>query len=182
MWLSLLLLSLGLSADAAAVAAAIGACGGTRVGRAALVFGAFQGGMSLAGAAAGALAGRWFGDWDHVLALVLLGGLGARAAWNGWHEDGEGEVEPFETWPALLLAGIATSVDALAAGMTLPALGLPIEASAAVVGAVTSGACLAAGAAGASLGRAFGRPVQIAGGVVLVAIGVHVYASHTGWM
>ncbi len=182
MWWSLLLLSFGLAADASAVAAAIGACGGRRVLRAAVVFGGFQGGMALAGAAAGALAGRWFGDWDHVLALVLLVGLGARAAWNGWHEAEEGdEGEPFETWPELLLAGVATSVDALAAGVTLPALGLPLGVSAGVVGAVTAGACLVAGAAGATLGRAFGRPVQIAGGAVLVGIGVHIFASHTGW-
>jgi putative Mn2+ efflux pump MntP len=180
MWVSLLLLAMGLAADAAAVAAAIGACGGRRVVRASFVFGAFQGGMALLGAVGGALAGAWFGDWDHVLALLLLTGLGLRAAWNGWREAPAGEAPPlFETWGPLLVAGIATSIDALAAGVTLPAFGIGLGWAAGVVGGVTTAACLLAGAAGRRLGEAFGRPVQIAGGFVLVGIGLQVYASHT---
>ena len=79
------------------------------------------------------------------------------------------------------MAAFATSVDALAAGVTLPAVGPRVVVSSAVVGVVTAIACLVAGAAGRGLGQRFGRPVQIAGGVVLVGIGVQLYGSHTGW-
>jgi putative Mn2+ efflux pump MntP len=180
-WLPLLTLSLGLAADAAAVAAAIGACGGPHVVRASLTFGVFQGGMALLGAVVGVLAGAWFGDWDHVLALVLLCGLGARAMVTGWRADADEAPPSFATWPELLVAAFATSVDALAAGVTLPAVGPRVVVSSAVVGVVTAIACLVAGAAGRRLGQRFGRPVQIAGGVVLVGIGVQLYGSHTGW-
>jgi putative Mn2+ efflux pump MntP len=179
MWSTLFLLSLGLAADAAAVAAAVGAAGGRRVVRASLVFGGFQGGMAALGAGLGALGGGWYTAWDHVIALVLLVGLGARAVIAGWRGGDDDDAGALEGWPELLAAAVATSVDALAAGVALPALGLGLATSAGVVGGVTTACCLVSGAAGRRLGERFGRPVQIAGGLVLIGIGVHVYASHT---
>lgn len=178
--LAVLSLALGLAVDAAAVSAAIGACRGPHLARAAAVFGIFQGGMALLGAGVGGLAGAAFGDWDHVLALVLLVALGARAAWNGWWAEEE-DAPVFATWWELLVAGVATSVDALAAGLALPALGPPAWVSAGVVGGVTWGACLGAGAVGRALGQRLGRPVQVAGGAILALLGVQIYGSHTGW-
>ena len=177
MVLSLVALSFALATDAAAVSAAIGAAGGRHVVRASVVFGVFQGLMAGLGGGIGEAGASWFGAFDHHIALVLLGGLGLRAAWKAWTEEA-GEAETFETWTQLLIAGVATSVDALAAGVTLPAMGLGVVLPAGVIGAITLATCLAGGTVGRKLGQRYGRPVQIVGGLVLVGIGVQVWVTH----
>lgn len=165
-------LALGLAADATAAAAGMGATGAGR-GRlllAASLFGLFQGGMLLLGALGGATAAAWVSAVDHWIAFVLLVGIGARAAWKAW--AGEDEAAPAEGFAPLAVVAVATSVDALAAGVAVPALGFPLAPTALVVGGVTFVASGVGARIGQALGAAFGRRVQVAGGVVLCVIGV----------
>jgi manganese efflux pump family protein len=174
MWFAVVALALALAADAAAVAAAIGT-GGPGYGRAAVVFGTFQGGMLAIGALGGELVVRWASAWDHWVAFALLVGLGLRGIRAGARGDPPDGVDDTR---ALLVAALATSVDALASGVGVPAFGLGVAGPSLVVGAVTTACCLAGGAAGKRLGERFGGPAQVAAGVVLVALGVGVVVSH----
>ena len=83
---------------------------------------------------------------------------------------------------ALLAAGVATSIDALAAGITLPTLGIPPLSAAALIGLVT----FALSGAGVVLGRRAGDHMgdwaERIGGVILIGLGVKILAEHSGWL
>jgi len=177
-------LAVGLAMDAAAVAVVRGTL--TPVLRlrhfllVGLYFGGFQALMPLAGYWAGAQAGDRFAAWDHWIAFVLLGVIGAKMI----HEGVSGELQPVATagdpfTPRTMLPlALATSIDALAAGATLPMLGAPLVLSITTIGIVT--ALLAA--AGLALGRRFGamlgRRFDAVGGVVLVLLGTKILIQH----
>jgi putative Mn2+ efflux pump MntP len=80
---------------------------------------------------------------------------------------------------SVLLLALATSIDALAIGVTLPALGTPPALSLAMIGIVTFILSAAGAAFGRFLGERFGRGMEIAGGLALIAIGVRVVFEHT---
>lgn len=177
-----LLLALALAMDAFAVALTQGARfrPGKRGGLAiAFTFGLFQGVMPLIGWAIGAFALAYVEAIDHWIAFALLGFLGLRML--GGHV-GEEEASHALTGKALLVAGVATSVDALAAGITLPTLEVAPLVAAALIGVVT----FAMGGAGVWLGRIagdrWGERAERAGGVILIALGCKILAEHTGYL
>ncbi len=177
----LILLALGLSADAFAVAIAAGvAARGAQppVLRIALAFGMAQGVMPLLGYAASLLAGSWFTMVDHWIAFGLLGFLGIQMVRAGL--DGDEAESSFETrnFFGLLVAAIATSIDAAAAGLTLPLLATPVWTSCATIAAVTAITSGAGAAFGRRLGMAFGTRAEVAGGLVLIGIGMRILATH----
>lgn len=177
-----LLLALALAMDAFAVALTQGARfrPGARGGLAiALTFGVFQAAMPLAGWVIGAVALIYVEAVDHWIAFGLLSFLGVRML--GGHV-GEEEAAQSLTGRALLVAGVATSVDALAAGITLPALSVAPLVAAALIGGVT----FAMSGAGVWLGRIagdrWGTWAERAGGVILIGLGCKILAEHTGWL
>lgn len=177
-----LLLAFALAMDAFAVALTQGARfrPDWRMGSAiALTFGVFQGVMPLIGWGIGTVALAYVQTVDHWIAFGLLTFLGVRML--GGHV-GQGEAYRALTGKGLLLAGIATSVDALAAGITLPTLGVPPITAAGMIGAVT----LVMSAVGVAVGRAagdwFGAWAERVGGVILIALGAKILAEHTGWL
>ena len=122
---ALLLLSIGLAMDATAVAAARGLSvlsvrmrDALTIG---LLFGFFQAGMPLVGWLAGAAFGPTFQAWDHWIAFVLLGGLGARMLHEA-RSGGRRRPRPDDAPFALrsLARSVATSIDAAARAVTLP--------------------------------------------------------------
>lgn len=177
-----LLLALALAMDAFAVALTQGARfrpgwgGGAAI---ALTFGVFQGVMPLIGWGIGAVAFAYIAAVDHWIAFGLLAFLGVRML--GGHV-GEEEAAHALTGKALLIAGLATSVDALAAGITLPTLTMAPLPAAGLIGIVT----LALSAAGVALGRVagdrWGTWAERAGGVILIGLGAKILAEHMGWL
>ena len=177
--LATLFLAVALAMDAFAVALAQGARfrpsakGGATI---ALAFGAAQGVMPLIGWAVGAFALRYVEAWDHWIAFALLAFLGGRMIFGHVEEEGEHRL----TGTALLVATIATSIDALAAGIALPTLGIAPFAAASVIALVT----LLLSGLGVILGRTagdrFGKPAEILGGVILIGLGFRILAEHTG--
>jgi len=172
-----LLLAVALAMDAFAVALTQGARFRPRAGGALAIgatFGAFQGAMPLIGWAIGAVALAYVAAVDHWIAFALLAFLGGRMVLGG----GDGEAERL-TGKALLIAGIATSIDALAAGITLPTLGFAPLLACALIGVVT----FALSALGVLIGRAagdrYGRPAELLGGLILVALGCRILYEHT---
>lgn len=177
-----LLLALALAMDAFAVALTQGArfrpriAGGLAI---ALTFGLFQGVMPLIGWGIGAVAFKYVEAVDHWIAFGLLTFLGVRML--GGHV-GDEEAARALTGRALLVAGVATSIDALAAGITLPTLDIGPLIAAALIGGVTF---LLSGA-GVMLGRIagdrWGQWAERAGGVILIALGCKILAEHTGFL
>ena len=100
--------------------------------------------------------------WDHFIAFALLGGIGGKMIYEAVHADDdapEGAVPAQRAfaWRALLPLAIATSIDAFAAGITLPLLGFPLLASLAVIGLTTFSLSLAGVYAGRMFGYRLGR-------------------------
>lgn len=145
----------------------------------ALTFGVFQAVMPLIGWGIGAVAFVYVEAVDHWIAFGLLTFLGIRML--GGHV-GEDEAMRKLTGTALLVAGLATSIDALAAGITLPTLDASPWIAVALIGLVT--AVMSAG--GVALGRVagdrWGTWAERAGGVILIALGCTILAEHTGYL
>lgn len=177
-----LLLALALAMDAFAVALTQGARFRPDVRGAlaiAATFGLFQGVMPLIGWGIGAVAFAYIEAVDHWIAFGLLTFLGVRML--GGHV-GEDEAAHALTGKALLVAGVATSVDALAAGITLPTLAVAPLIAAAMIGLVT----FVMSGAGVWLGRIagdrWGAWAERAGGVILIGLGCKILAEHSGWL
>lgn len=178
------LLAFGLSMDAMAVSAARGlSVRQVRARHVLLVagfFGGFQALMPLFGYLLGASVGRFITAWDHWIILLVLGGIGGKMLWEAFHpdtEDAPSEADAFGLKVMLLLA-IATSIDALAAGFTLPLMGAPLGVSLAVIGVTTA---LLSGLglfAGHRFGAALGSRLDALGGLVLIGIGIKTLIEH----
>lgn len=172
--IDVLLLSFGLAADAFAVAIAAGVAARSApppVLKLAMAFGVAQGIMPLLGYGLSVIAGDWFTRFDHWIAFGLLGFLGVQMVRAGL--DGSEEEAAFETrsMAGLMVAALATSIDAAAAGLTLPALAAPIWLSCLSIAAITALLSGAGAAFGARLGLSFGTKAEVAGGLVLILIG-----------
>jgi len=181
--IALLLLAVALAMDAFAVSLCQGATI-RNTGQAlklALAFGIAQALMPLIGWALGVAFSSWFAAVDHWIAFILLAGIGAKMIHEGRSEKGE-EAKPALAGTALIAAAIATSIDAAAAGVTLPTLGVDVMLACAIIGVVTFALCLIGATGGARLGSHLGNRAEIFGGVVLIGLGAKILAEHSGWL
>lgn len=187
MSISLILLAFGLAADAFAVALGQGAAVRTRPWRTALIVGlAFGGAQAIAPLIGWVVSLAFAGlieSVDHWIAFALLAVLGAKMMREGFAHDPPGEEsdpgkETIASGWKLILLAIAVSIDAAAAGITLPTLDAPIVVSVAVIGLVT----FALSASGVMIGRtgakALGSNAEIVGGLILIVIGAKVLIDH----
>jgi putative Mn2+ efflux pump MntP len=145
-----------------------------------LYFGLFQAVMPLIGYLAASLFADSIESYDHWIAFVLLSFLGIRMIIGGLSRN-EGGSEETSLHPRKMLPyAIATSIDALAVGVSLAFLKESIIPAIALIGIVT----LALSAAGVKIGNIFGlrfRPAaEIAGGIILILIGVKILLEHVG--
>ena len=175
-WLELTALSVALALDAAAVSASLGASGASTrtLAVAAALFGVFQAGMSALGAVGGTWLATHAAAWDHWVAFVLLAIVGGRMIVGGSDDNVTGEVS---AW-ALLGLAVATSIDALAAGVSVPLLDLSAGVSIAVIGAVTLAMSAVAAGLGRRAGAYLGTHVERMGGVVLILLGGKILLEH----
>lgn len=185
--LTAIALGTGLAMDAVAVSIAAGICGAPLRRRdapsMAVTFGLFQWIMPLIGWGLGWLMADWIQAIDHWVAFGLLSLIGGKMVKEALDHDGEdcARANPF-TPLALLIAGFATSIDALAVGMTLAALGEGIWTAALIIALITAGLCWPAVLFGARLGRAVAHRAALVGGLLLIGLGVKILAEHLGWL
>lgn len=176
----LLALAVGLAMDAFAVSVAQGACarpgmpGALRIGAA---FGLAQGLMPLIGWGLGIAFAGLIQSVDHWVAFVLLAVLGGKMLREGLGGEDATSAPVLVGW-TLAGAAVATSVDAAAAGLTLPMLGAPIWIACLAIGLITGALCVAGVMIGAASGARLGRYAEIAGGLILIAIGTKVLIEH----
>lgn len=180
----LLLIAVGLSMDAFAVSVTNGMCKkNVRIGWTlgiGLCFGLFQGAMPAIGYALGQTFTSYVERFDHIIALVLLGLIGGKmlldALKNGQEECSMGSVL---TAGELLLQGVATSIDALAVGVSFAAMKANILASAGFIAVTTFVLSIAGVFIGKKFGAVLNKKAEIAGGVILIAIGLKIFIEHT---
>lgn len=183
----LVILAAGLSMDAFAVSV----CKGLSLGRIKLRhmlivgfwFGGFQALMPLIGYLLGSAFAQVVSDFDHWIAcalLVIIGSNMIREALG--NEDEEDTRDPSVGPRSMILPAVATSVDALAVGVTFAFLEVPLALAVGIIG----GVAFAASAVGVKLGSVFGAKyktgAEITGGVVLILIGLKILAEGLGWL
>lgn len=184
--ITLVLLALGLSADAFAVAVTNGMCSDKVTKRHAVMtaftFGFFQALMPVLGF----LLGRTFYDiicrYQHWVALLLLGAIGVNMLADTYKEwkNKESVCTNRNMFNAknLIMQGIATSIDALAAGVSIAVLNINILSAALLIGLITFVLCII----GVYIGKKFGSLLELRakliGGIVLIMIGLKIFVEN----
>jgi putative Mn2+ efflux pump MntP len=199
--LSIILIAVGLSMDAFAVSITNGiiikdfkVSDALKVG---LYFGVFQALMPLAGW----LAGSQFKDYiisiDHWIAFVLLAFIGGKMIREAYSNDSktnesaegisEAAISVLETekedplrMGRLLVLAVATSIDALAVGISFAFLNVSIIWAAFVIGSITFVICVAGVFIGKRCGCLFQKKAEIVGGLILICIGLKILLEHLG--
>ncbi len=177
-----LAVALGMDAFAAAIAtgATLDRLRVRPVFRLSFHFGLFQFLMPLIGWWIGDVAVRRVAWIDHWVAFALLAYIGQRMiheALSGGDEDSAERADPTRGW-SLVTLSVATSIDALAAGLTLALLKVGVLASAGVIGLTAALMTWLGMALGRRVGHYVGSAAEILGGVVLVVIGTRIALSH----
>jgi putative Mn2+ efflux pump MntP len=182
----ILFIALGLSMDAFAVSVASGAAMKRLHLPAALkmgfFFGGFQALMPVLGWAAGLNMKNFMSGWDHWIAFGLLSAVGGKMLYESFEikrgeECGGDRPCPFDTGTLTVLA-IATSIDALAVGLTFSLLQVSVIAPALLIGLVTFLMSVAGVKIGSAGGHFFENKMEAAGGIILILIGLRILFGH----
>jgi manganese efflux pump family protein len=182
-WLNLLAVAVALAMDAFAVAIVTGL--GLRplthrhVFRLAFHFGLFQALMPVIGWGFGRAVHDYVASYDHWVAFGLLSFVGVKMLREAF---GHGDDEPRPSDPtsgwSLVVLSVATSIDALAVGLSLAMLRSPIVVPAMVIGLVAAALTATGMVIGRRVGAFWGKRVEVAGGLILVGIGVKIVLEH----
>jgi putative Mn2+ efflux pump MntP len=188
--LELLLIAVGLSMDAFAVAACAGLTMSKVTVKKSLIvglsFGFFQGIMPLIGW----LLATWFADkiiaFDHWIAFVLLCFIGGRMILGSFNKEECSDSNLYDNAetslrPSKMLSlAVATSIDALAVGVSLAFLRVNIISAVSFIGIVTFFLSMLGVKIGNIFGSKFKSKAELAGGVILVLIGLKILLEHMG--
>lgn len=187
---TLLLLALGVSADAFAVALGKGLQLRAHVLRTALVFatafGLSQAIMPLLGWLLGSTFADAIAPWDHWISFGLLALVGGKMLWEALSPDAPVDAEHPEhvhdteafSGREVVLLSIATSIDALAVGVSFAFLNVDVAIAVTTIGLVTFALSFLAVFVGYRIGTRFRRPAEIVGGLVLIGIGTQILIEH----
>ena len=179
----IILLAVGLAMDAFAVSV----CKGLAVGRVqikhlllcGLWFGAFQALMPFIGYLLGSAFSVYIEAFDHWIAFVLLAVIGASMIKEAFEKE-SGDTDASFGFRTMLLMALATSIDALAAGITLAMPGVNLPLALALIGGIT----FVLSAVGVKIGSAFGARyrfvAELCGGILLILLGGKILLEHLG--
>lgn len=180
------LLAIGLSFDTIAVALVGGACikcipFWKRV-RICLFFAGFQAGFTFIGWALGSTVSQYIEKYDHWIAFALLAYIGGKMVIDAFKSGKEDEKVDLLSTKQLVISSVATSIDALAVGISFAMLEIStgkIAWSLLIIAAVTALFAAAGLIGGEKLGKVLGSKTNLLGGVILLAIGVKILLEHT---
>ena len=185
-----LLLGVGLAMDAFAVSI----CKGLAMRKVnkkqaviiALFFGGFQAIMPVIGWLLCKGFQTYIEAFDHWIAFALLAFIGVKMIIETLREKEDDvvieEMDPPLDMKEMLMLAIATSIDALAVGISLAALDRPIVESAAIIGVVTFVISIIGVYIGKFFGNRYKKRAELTGGIILVLIGVKMLCEHMGWI
>lgn len=177
-------MALALAVDAFAVALAAGLAldrlTGRHLFRLGFHFGLFQALMPAVGWTAGLTIQRWISAYDHWAAFGLLAFVGGKMIIEAFREEEEGNssADPTRGW-SLVTLSVATSIDALAVGLTLGMLGVSIWFPALVIGLVAGALTVTGMLLGRRVAAVWGKRMEVFGGLVLFGIGAKILLEHT---
>lgn len=179
--IELIMIAIGLSMDAFAVSVSNGmAIPNLRLKDAlkfGFYFGFFQALMPLIGWAAGRLFSSYITAFDHWIAFILLAYIGGKIIYDALQHDCE-EAKGNTQFGVMIVLAIATSIDALAAGVTFAFLPVSIFSSILIIGLITFVICSVGALLGKCAGCALGSRAQILGGVILIIMGLKILVEH----
>jgi putative Mn2+ efflux pump MntP len=184
-WSTNLLIAIGLGMDAFAVSLAVGACRTSLkfrpLFRLSFHFGLFQFLMPIIGWWLGQTVDQYIRDYDHWIAFILLAGIGAKMIKESREAatDRANQVDHTRGWTLVLLS-IATSIDALAVGLSMAFLGVAIWIPSVIIGIVAAAMTAFGMICGGRLGCLFGKRMELIGGLILIGIGLKILFEHLG--
>jgi putative Mn2+ efflux pump MntP len=180
--LSLLLIALALSADCFAVALSgsihIKTGSFTPVLRTAITFGVFQAVMPALGWLAGRTVVNFISGYDHWAAFALLALVGGRMIWESFRPAESRKRIDISKGLLLVTLAVATSIDALAVGLTFAFLEVNIVLACSIIGLVAFGVTIVGFTVGRKVGAWLGKYTEAIGGIILIAIGLRVLLTH----
>lgn len=180
---STVLLALAMSTDAFAAAVGKGAAlehpRWKEALRTGLIFGTIEMLTPVVGWCLGSAAAKYIQAWDHWIAFGLLGVLGLRMIVNGFGApEPEAERPDRHAFWVLAVTGFATSIDAMAVGVGLAFVDVPILPMAAAIGVATFAMVTIGVMTGRVLGAIVGKRAEILGGLVLIGVGSAILYEH----
>jgi len=183
-WFTLLGIAVALAMDAFAVALGTGLVldplTGRHIFRLAFHFGLFQALMPIIGWLAGLTIQKWIAAYDHWVAFSLLTIIGGKMLYEAFEtKEEEGSPTDPTRGLSLVMLSVATSIDALAVGLSLAMLGVSIWFPSAIIGVVAGVLTIVGMLLGRRAGQRWGQRVEILGGTVLCAIGLKILLEHT---
>lgn len=188
-FIDLFLIGVGLSMDAFAVSVCKGLSARSvnwrRAFITALFFGGFQALMPLIGWLVGSSILPVIEPIDHWVAFILLGAIGGKMIWDAIHDDGGCDSDApgaKRFFAELIVLSVATSIDALVAGISFAMADIDIGASIAMIGVTTFVLSLLGTALGNRFGATFKKPATIFGGVALILLGLKILLEHLGML
>jgi putative Mn2+ efflux pump MntP len=183
--ITLLVIAIGLAMDCFAVSLARGAVPTTNRMLLALIFalsfGVFQTGMTIIGGVAGSVFISEIAPYDHWVGFIILTAIGLKMILEGRKKETPDEAQDpraMEHLAPVLFLSIATSIDALAVGVSLAFLDIQILVPSLIIGVVTAGFSVAGVFLGSRLWELLGKKIEILGGAILIAIGIRILLEH----
>lgn len=177
----ILLVAIGLAMDCFAVSLAAGTKILEGKIRAALIigiaFGGFQAAMAILGWAAGTRVEPMIASFDHWVAFLVLSLVGGKMIYEGIYGE-EDDKRTYLSPGTLLMLSFATSIDSLGVGLSLALVSTGILVPSFIIGMVSLVFSFSGVMVGGRLASRFGKPVEIAGGIILLIIGVRILANH----
>jgi len=179
--ITIILIALALSIDAFTVTIACSAVTKERTIferlKPPLAFGLFQGLMPILGWLAGENLKSYISNTDHYIAFIILAVIGGKMILDSF-KRGKNKCEEDISYSRLLLLSIATSIDALVVGLSLSLIKSGILIPSLIIGIITFLVCIIGSYIGDRIGEFFGKKVQIAGGIILIGIGLKILIDH----
>ena len=178
----LIILAVGLAMDAFAVSICKGlAMNKTGIKECAIVglwFGGFQAAMPLIGYFLGKAFEKYITSLDHWIAFILLGLIGAMMIKESFEKD-EDEADASLSVKTMVVMAIATSIDALAIGISFGVLpDVNITLAVALIGIITLALCMVGVKVGNIFGAKYKSKAEFAGGIILVLLGTKILIEH----
>ena len=184
-WITNLVIAIGLGMDAFAVSLAVGSRRTPLEFRAlfrlSFHFGLFQFIMPIIGWFLGQSIDQYIRDYDHWVAFALLAFIGVKMIReSGSAKSGQSKTIDHTRGMMLVLLSLATSIDALAVGLSMAFLGVTIWIPSMIIGIVAAVMTAIGMMFGRKLGTRFGKRMELIGGIILIGIGIKILIEHLG--
>jgi len=180
--ITVIVIAVGLAMDTFAISIVSGSASKQvrikQVLRMAFFFGGFQLVMPLIGALAGLTLKKYITSYDHWVAFGLLAAVGGKMIYESFKIKSAGQNLDLSNIFVLLVLSVATSIDALAVGITLSLITSSIGIAVIIIGLITFTLSCLGVFVGQKFGHFFENKIEVVGGLVLIGIGLKILLGH----